>query len=105
MAWKALGAVGSYVYGGAESADETRGMKEGRKVGLELPRRVGLEGKGAGPDDGWKNVRRVAVIGVHGWFPAKMFNSCVMICCARGIVADETESLAIRRAPQSSSPV
>ena len=76
LAWKALGAVGSYVYGGTEVGDETRGMREGRKVGMELPRRVGLE-KGMGEDDGWKNVRRVAVVGVHGWFPAKMLNSCV----------------------------
>jgi len=77
LAWKALGAVGSYVYGGADSGEETRGMKEGRKVGMELPRKTGLEAKGAGADDGWKNVRRVAVVGVHGWFPAKMLNSYV----------------------------
>ncbi|WVQ95861.1 hypothetical protein IAU59_002960 [Kwoniella sp. CBS 9459] len=87
LAWKALGAVGSYVYGGAgdspqvtpqtirEAEAETRGRKEGRNVGSELPRRIGL---GAGtPDDGWKHVKRVVVIGVHGWFPAKMLNSVI----------------------------
>ncbi|ODN80175.1 hypothetical protein L198_07831 [Cryptococcus wingfieldii CBS 7118] len=84
-AWKALGAVGSYMYGEAppkttseslkEDEGETRGRGEGRKVGGDLPRRVGL-GVG-GPDDGWKNVRRVVVIGVHGWFPAKMLNSVI----------------------------
>ncbi|OCF34418.1 hypothetical protein I316_03932 [Kwoniella heveanensis BCC8398] len=87
LAWKALGAVGSYVYGGVsdsqkvtsdtihEDEKETRGRKEGRRVGAELPRRIGL---GAGsPDDGWKHVKRVVVVGVHGWFPAKMLNSVI----------------------------
>ncbi|WVR07878.1 hypothetical protein IAU60_004921 [Kwoniella sp. DSM 27419] len=86
LAWRALGAVGSYVYGGEaapkptpesipEDQRETRGRKEGRKVGAELPRRIGL---GVGhPDDGWKQVRRVVVVGVHGWFPAKMLNSVI----------------------------
>nr|XP_031858309.1 uncharacterized protein CI109_006280 [Kwoniella shandongensis]KAA5525381.1 hypothetical protein CI109_006280 [Kwoniella shandongensis] len=85
LAWKALGAVGSYVYGDStpkptpesilEDEKETRGRKEGRKVGAELPRRIGL-GIGT-PDDGWKQVRRVVVVGVHGWFPAKMLNSVI----------------------------
>nr|XP_018260063.1 uncharacterized protein I303_06980 [Kwoniella dejecticola CBS 10117]OBR82221.1 hypothetical protein I303_06980 [Kwoniella dejecticola CBS 10117] len=87
LAWKALGAVGSYVYGGTETAKavtpetlqenekETRGRKEGRSVGADLPRRVGL-GNGT-PDDGWKQVKRVVVVGVHGWFPAKMLNSVI----------------------------
>ncbi|WVF68309.1 hypothetical protein IAT40_003074 [Kwoniella sp. CBS 6097] len=87
LAWKALGAVGSYVYGGThdsqkvtsetihEDEKETRGRKEGRQVGADLPRRIGL---GAGtPDDGWKHVKRVVVVGVHGWFPAKMLNSVI----------------------------
>ncbi|WRT69904.1 uncharacterized protein IL334_006895 [Kwoniella shivajii] len=87
LAWKALGAVGSYVYGGAEIAQKTtsetltedecevRGRKEGRNVGSDMPRRIGL-GSGT-PDDGWRDVRRVVVIGVHGWFPAKMLNSVI----------------------------
>ncbi|WVQ74730.1 hypothetical protein IAR50_004334 [Cryptococcus sp. DSM 104548] len=84
-AWKALGAVGNYMYGEAppkatsesikEDAAEVRGRAEGRHVGGDLPRRVGL-GVG-GPDDGWKDVRRVVVVGVHGWFPAKMLNSVI----------------------------
>jgi hypothetical protein len=71
-AWRAL----SYVYGSAnkDPVGETRGLKEGRDVGSNLPRRVGLGGDGS-PDDGWKNVRRVVVVGVHGWFPAKLLNS------------------------------
>lgn len=87
LAWKALGAVGSYVYGGSGAGDgvskggwvddeaEKRGRKEGRKVGRELPRRIGLEHGGA--EDGWKDVKRVVVVGVHGWFPAKMLNSVI----------------------------
>ncbi|ODO10337.1 hypothetical protein I350_02566, partial [Cryptococcus amylolentus CBS 6273] len=84
-AWKVFGAVGSYVYGEAppkttseslnEDEGETRGRGEGRKVGGDLPRRVGLGVGGA--HDGWKNVRRVVVAGVHGWFPAKMSNSII----------------------------
>lgn len=70
VAWRALGAMSSYVYGEKEDAKETRGRKAGRDVGADLPRRIGL-GSGT-PDDGWKNVRRVVVVGVHGWFPAKM---------------------------------
>ena len=74
LAWRAIGAVGSYMYGSEDkTSSETRGMKEGRKVGRGLPRRMGLAG--AGEDDGWKHVKRVAVVGVHGWFPAKMLNS------------------------------
>lgn len=86
LAWKALSAVGGYVYGGGSQAaqpateeglveDEKglRGRKEGRGVGAELPRRMGLGG--GSQDDGWKGVRRVVVVGVHGWFPAKMLNS------------------------------
>ena len=89
MAWKAIGAVGGYVYGGvSESAlpasesqmgneKESRGRKDGREVGGDLPRRIGL--LSGSEDDGWKRVRRVVVVGVHGWFPAKMMNSLVNI--------------------------
>lgn len=71
VAWRALGAMSSYVYGEKEDTNkEARGRKAGRDVGADLPRRIGL-GSGT-PDDGWKNVRRVVVVGVHGWFPAKM---------------------------------
>lgn len=71
VAWRALGAMSSYVYGEKEDANkDMRGRKAGRDVGADLPRRIGL-GSGT-PDDGWKNVRRVVVVGVHGWFPAKM---------------------------------
>ena len=81
LAWRALGAVGSYVYPGQEKVEqkvevvnrETRGLKEGREIGTDLPRRIGLAGED--PDDGWKNVKRVVVVGVHGWFPAKIVNS------------------------------
>lgn len=73
--WRAFGAVSSYVVGDkTESPEETRGKKEGRDVGSDLPRRIGLLGTGS-PDDGWKNVKRIAVIGVHGWFPARMLNT------------------------------
>lgn len=65
----------SYVYGGLDKDTETRGKKEGRDVGADLPRRIGLHGGNA--DDGWKNVKRVVVVGVHGWFPAKMLNSVI----------------------------
>lgn len=81
LAWRALSAARSYVYNpthptiptdvekSAKGEDEeTRGKKEGRGVGGELPRRL------AG-DQGWIGVRRVVVVGVHGWFPAKMLNS------------------------------
>ena len=79
LAWKAIGAVGSYVYGAGDDVKEGKGMREGRRVGSGLPRKVGLgEAKGGlGPDDGWKHVKRVVVVGVHGWFPAKMLNSYV----------------------------
>lgn len=71
---RALGALGSYVYGGhAESSEETRGKKEGRDIGADLPRKMSVVS--SSPDDGWKYVRRVVVIGVHGWFPAKMLTS------------------------------
>jgi hypothetical protein len=83
LAWRALGAVGSYVYPGQEKVEEkakivpqeTRGLKEGREIGTDLPRRIGLAG--GDPDDGWKNVKRVVVVGVHGWFPAKIVNSVI----------------------------
>ncbi|WWC92594.1 uncharacterized protein L201_007553 [Kwoniella dendrophila CBS 6074] len=87
LAWKALGAVGNYVYGGsdlaqritpdtlAEDEKEIRSRKEGSNVGNDLPRRIGL-GSGT-PDDGWRQVKRVVVVGVHGWFPAKMLNSVI----------------------------
>ena len=73
--------MGSYVYPGQEKVQEkfdvgpkeTRGLKEGREIGTDLPRRIGLGGED--PDDGWKNVKRVVVVGVHGWFPAKIVNS------------------------------
>ncbi|KAL1412606.1 hypothetical protein Q8F55_000353 [Vanrija albida] len=75
--WRAFGAVSSYVIGDkTEPPEETRGKKEGRDVGRDLPRRVGLLGTGS-PDDGWKNVKRIAVIGVHGWFPARMLNTVI----------------------------
>lgn len=65
----------SYVYNTqpVDPPEEKRGKKEGRDVGANLPRRIGLGG--GSPDDGWRDVRRVVVIGVHGWFPAKMLTS------------------------------
>lgn len=65
----------SYVYNTqpVDPPEEKRGKKAGRDVGANLPRRVGLGG--GSPEDGWKDVRRVVVIGVHGWFPAKMLTS------------------------------
>ncbi|KAL7425280.1 hypothetical protein Q5752_000968 [Cryptotrichosporon argae] len=76
LAWRALGAVGSYVYG-VDRGDgkETRGTREGRYVGADLPRRTGLST--GTPEEGWRQVRRVVVVGVHGWFPAKMLNSVI----------------------------
>ena len=65
LAWRALGAVGSYYYGAQEKANEGRGLRDGRRVGADLPRRPGA-GLGKG-DEGWKHVKRVAVVGVHGW--------------------------------------
>ncbi|ORY34567.1 hypothetical protein BCR39DRAFT_513405 [Naematelia encephala] len=79
LAWRALAAAGSYVYGQVESSKvnekETRGRGAGKDVGSELPRRIGLGG--GDPDGGWKGVTRVVVVGVHGWFPAKMLNSVI----------------------------
>lgn len=76
LAWRAFGAVGSYVYPGSTQETkpevkvegdpkETRGRKEGRRIGSNLPRRIGMDGGHV--DDGWKNVKRVVVVGVHGW--------------------------------------
>ncbi|GMK56231.1 hypothetical protein CspeluHIS016_0300710 [Cutaneotrichosporon spelunceum] len=67
----------NYVYNTqpVDPPNETRGKKAGRDVGANLPRRIGL-GTGS-PDDGWRDVERVVVIGVHGWFPAKMLTSVI----------------------------
>ncbi|BEI88761.1 uncharacterized protein CcaverHIS019_0201230 [Cutaneotrichosporon cavernicola] len=67
----------NYVYNTqrADPPDETRGKKAGRDIGATLPRRMGL-GSGSS-DDGWRDVERVVVIGVHGWFPAKMLTSVI----------------------------
>lgn len=78
LAWRALSVAGSYVYPGIaekgkgkdqgkelEKEKETRGRKEGRNVGADLPRRIGLGGED--PDAEWKGVKRVVVVGVHGW--------------------------------------
>jgi hypothetical protein len=48
-----------------EGPEETRGRKEGKHIGHDLPRRIGLAGEHA--DEGWMNVKRVVVVGVHGW--------------------------------------
>ena len=73
LAWKALGAVGGYVYGSDEKKVMPEEGTETRGVGADLPRRIGLGT--AQDDEGWKDVKRVVVVGVHGWFPAKMLNS------------------------------
>lgn len=79
LAVRALGALGSYVYSGNSKPEpqETRGKKEGRDIGANLPRRVGLVS--GSPDDGWRHVTRVVVVGVHGWFPTKMLTSWVAV--------------------------
>ena len=66
--------MGSYVYGSEDKhltvgGGDVRGMKEGRKVGADSPRKVGLGGGLGGErmDQGWRSVKRVAVVGVHGW--------------------------------------
>ena len=77
LAWRAIGAVGNYMYGDKGLPEkESRGRHEGRGVGDALPRMVGLGSSGKS-DDGWGEVRRVVIIGVHGWFPAKMLNSVI----------------------------
>lgn len=84
LAWRAFGAVGSYVYPGTApdskpevkvegNPNETRGRKEGRKIGDDLPRKIGMGG--GQPDDGWKNVKRVVVVGVHGWLVSASYFS------------------------------
>ncbi|WVO14941.1 hypothetical protein L204_102582 [Cryptococcus depauperatus] len=84
LAWKALSSISNYMYSDQakatftsieENEPETRGKKEGRNVGADLPRRIGLVN--GDREDGWKNVKRVVVVGVHGWFPAKMLNSVI----------------------------
>ena len=122
LAWRALSAASSYVYGPADSQGtgakgtatnsgqsigsrttstspktglaslqdtpnveaptpnptplpETRGLHAGRTIGADLPRLIGLRQEA--PDEGYKHVRRIVVVGVHGWFPAKMLNSVI----------------------------
>ncbi|CAK9782924.1 hypothetical protein CC85DRAFT_329427 [Cutaneotrichosporon oleaginosum] len=67
----------NYVYSTqpVDPPHEKRGKKAGRDIGANLPRRIGLGG--GSPDDGWRDVERVVVIGVHGWFPAKMLTSVI----------------------------
>ena len=60
FAWKAIDAMSSYVYGDTPGAMDMRGTRAARGIGDDLPRRIVN-------DEGWKNVRRIAVIGVHGW--------------------------------------
>lgn len=70
LAWKALGAVGSYVYRQDEPKAEVQ-VPRLEQPGDNLPKRLlGLDG-----DEDWKGIKRVVVVGVHGWFPAKMLNS------------------------------
>ncbi|ORX37521.1 hypothetical protein BD324DRAFT_622237 [Kockovaella imperatae] len=68
--WRALGAVSNYVYGESGGHIDPRGSRAGRRVGNDLPRRLPS-------DEGWRNVKRIVIVGVHGWFPAKMLNSVI----------------------------
>ena len=52
--------MSNYVYGDAPDATDMRGKRAGRGIGDDLPRRTM-------GDEGWKTVRRIAVVGVHGW--------------------------------------
>jgi hypothetical protein len=76
LTWKALGAVSSYVRPAATAATTNKPevKPEGSDLGeqhdkyshLALPR---LNSK-TGPAS-WQGVRRVVVVGIHGWFPNK----------------------------------
>ena len=60
-----------------ERDKETRGTKEGKGVGADLPRRDGLYGSGEDEDEGWKGVKRVVVVGVHGWYVHSFSSFCL----------------------------
>lgn len=73
---------------GAASAADKRGLGAARTVGSTLPRLLGLNTSAFPPtagspsptpssSSGYDHVRRVVVVGVHGWFPAKMLNSVI----------------------------
>lgn len=78
MAWRALGRVSQYARGGSreigQSSDSTklqnRPAAESRKTVLPC---LVSSGK-----DSWNGVRRVVIIGVHGWFPNAHVQKCVV---------------------------
>jgi hypothetical protein len=78
MAWRALGRVSQYARGGSresgQSSDSTklenRPTTDSRKTVLPC---LVSSGK-----DSWNGVRRVVIIGVHGWFPNAHVQKCVV---------------------------
>ncbi|KAJ9098482.1 hypothetical protein QFC19_006349 [Naganishia cerealis] len=69
MAWRALGAVSQYARGAPKESDlDLRSIKLER-AGSEEPEKKALPLLANSGKERWDGIRRVVIIGVHGWFP------------------------------------
>lgn len=69
MAWRALGAVSQYARGGSRDSSlppKSNNMNDRPVIDVEKSPLPILTSSGK---DQWKGVRRIVIIGVHGWFP------------------------------------
>lgn len=77
MAWRALGAVSHYARGGSKDGGQlTNPAKVGNHMAPPSQRKL-LPSLISSGKDSWNGVRRVVIIGVHGWFPNAHVQKCV----------------------------
>jgi hypothetical protein len=69
MAWRALGAVSQYARGAHRDGDlDSDPVKAERKGSIETEKNP-LPLLASSGKERWDGIRRVVIIGVHGWFP------------------------------------
>lgn len=69
MAWRALGAVSQYARGAQRDGDQCVEPAKPQRIASVETERDALPLLANSGKDRWDGIRRVVIIGVHGWFP------------------------------------
>lgn len=77
MAWRALGAVSHYARGGSRDSGQSTNTAKIENHMAPPSQRTVLPSLISSGKDSWNGVRRVVIIGVHGWFPNAHVQKCV----------------------------
>lgn len=86
MAWRALGAVSHYARGGSRDSSHSSDSTKFETHPSPAPQKSVLPSLISSGKDSWNGVRRVVIIGVHGWFPNAHVQKCVLDQALEGLL-------------------